>query len=190
MKNISQSKLPVGGRIGRIAKIIRDRTDLITAEKVMKDFEIFESPKNYTEKAQWIKEMIGRMENQIGFPKSVEIMESCGNKCCGVTTRKQAKKIMEESNSLIEFIEKLNEKGIGGGRLKLENDNTITGGYDRCYCGLVKQTKEPFQTKTYCQCSVGWYKQLFKSVFEKDIKVELVQTIIMGANSCEFIIHI
>ena len=182
--------LPIGGRIGRLAKIIRDKTDLFTAEKVMKDFERYESAKNNSEKAEWIKKMIQRLENQIEINKCIEIMESCGNKCCGLSTRKQAKKLMEESNSLAEFIDKLNAKGIGGGRLQLEDKKTIKGGYDRCYSGQVKQTKEPFPTNTYCQCSVGWYKQFFQSVFQKDIEVELMQSIITGAKTCEFIIHI
>ena len=60
------------------------------------------------------------------------------------------------------------------------------GGDDWCYCGRVKQTKEPFPTDTYCHCSTGWYKSLFEAAFDKPVKVKLKQSILQGADSCEF----
>jgi len=172
-----------------LANIILKETNPSIAEKIMKDFHIFESTKNYSKKAEWIKDMIERLETHISQKLCIKIMESCGRKCCGISSRKYAKQFMSESKSAKEFLNKLNESGIGGGRLRLKGKNTITGGYDRCYCGQVKKTKEPFPTKTYCQCSVGWYKQLFESVLGKDIEVELIGSIITGAKTCEFVIH-
>ncbi len=93
---------------------------------------------------------------------------------------------MKESKSVEELIAKLNEAGIGGGRLKLKNKHTIVGGYDWCYCGRVKQTEEPFPTDTYCHCSTGWYKSLFGAAFDKPVEVKLKQSILQGADSCEF----
>ena len=68
--------------------------------------------------------------------------------------------------------------------------NTIVGGYDRCYCGRVKQTKEPFPTDTYCHCSTGWYQSLFEAAFDKPVEVTLKQSILQGADRCEFEIRI
>ena len=96
---------------------------------------------------------------------------------------------MQESDSIQAFIDKLNRAGIGGRSLQLKN-NTITGGYDHCYCGQVKKTQEPFPSTTYCHCSVGWYKQLFETALEKPVEVKITRSIISGAESCEFIIHI
>jgi hypothetical protein len=93
---------------------------------------------------------------------------------------------MEESRSVGGLLARLNEAGIGGGRLELKNRNTIAGGYDWCYCGRVKQTKEPFRTDTYCHCSTGWYRSLFEAAFGKPVTVKLKQSIIQGARSCEF----
>ena len=97
---------------------------------------------------------------------------------------------MEESHSVEELLAKLNEAGIGGGRLTLKNNSTILGGYDWCYCGRVKQTKEPFPTDTYCHCSTGWYKSLFEAAFDKPVKVTLKQSILQGTDSCEFEIRL
>ena len=70
--------------------------------------------------------------------------------------------------------------------LKLKDPHTIVGGYDWCYCGRVKHTEKPFPTDTYCHCSTGWYQSLFEAAFGKPVKVRLVQSILQGANRCEF----
>jgi len=184
------SEIPKTGRIGRLAENIEKETNRAVLQKVMQGVDQFESTSNYTIKAAWWKGAIERLEKLVGKEISIKIMEICGRKCCGPTHRKHVKQFMSESKSIEEFLDKLNKRGIGGGRFKLEDKNTIVGGYDKCYCGQVKQTKEPFSTGTYCQCGVGWIKQLFESALEKPVDVELAQSIITGAESCEFVIHI
>ncbi len=180
--------IPRTGRIGRLAKIIEKETDQNIALQVMHDVDQFESTSNYATKAAWLRKAVERLEELVGKETTRKIMENCGRQCCGQTYRKRAQHLMSESKSMEEFIENLNRNRIGGGRLKLKDENTITGGYDHCYCEQVKHTKELF-SKTYCYCSAGWYKQLFESALGRSVDVEPVQTIIMGAESCEFIIH-
>lgn len=184
-----EARIPTTGRIGRLAQVIGKETDHQTLMAVMKDVEQYTLTTDYAKKAAWIKTVIERLEKLVGRGKTREIMKQCGKRCCGITTRKKAKRLMQESNSIKEFIDKLNKAGVGGGRLQLKG-NTITGGYDHCYCGQVKKTQEPFTSTTYCHCSVGWYKQLFETALEKSVEVEITQSIISGAESCEFIIHI
>lgn len=181
--------IPTTGRIGRLAQVIEKETDHQTLMAVMKDVEQYTLTADYAKKAAWIKTAIERLEKLVGREKTREIMKQCGKRCCGITTRKKSKKLMQESDTIQEFIDKLNKAGIGGGRLQLKN-NAITGGYDHCYCGQVKKTQEPFTSTTYCHCSVGWYKQLFETALEKPVEVEITQSIISGARSCEFVIHI
>ncbi|KYK38651.1 MAG: hypothetical protein HXS46_17595 [Theionarchaea archaeon] len=181
------SKLPKTGRIGRFAQMIKQETHRDIAEKVMQGAEQYKLL-SYAKKAAWWKEAVTRLEQYTDAETCRTILEKCGRKCCGPTFRKRAKQFMDESASIEEFIENLNQKGIGGGRLTVQGD-TITGGYDTCYCGQVKKTKEPFDTM-YCYCSVGWYKQLFESALGHPVDVELRQSIISGADSCEFTIHV
>lgn len=187
--NDKKVNIPTTGRIGRLAQVIEKELGRQILLTVMKDVEQYTLTNDYSKKAAWIKTVIERLEELVGREKTREIMKQCGRRCCGVTTRKKAKKLMQESSSIQELINKLNKTGIGGGRLRLEDD-TITGGYDHCYCGQVKKTQEPFISATYCHCSVGWYKQLFETALEKPVEVEITQSIISGAKSCEFIIHI
>ena len=182
------SEIPTTGRIGRFARIIEKEYDRDIAEKVMQDSDKYESF-NYAEKAAWWRGAIEQLEKEVGKETAIKIMEFCGRKCCGPGRRKTAKKLMGESKSIEEFLNKLN-KIFRGVRFKLKDKNTVVVRYDKCFCGQVKQSKQPFPTTTYCQCGVAWEKQFFESALEISVEVELVQTVITGAESCEFIIHI
>jgi predicted hydrocarbon binding protein len=181
--------IPRTGRIGRLAQIIEKETDKSTLYSILKDVHEFKSY-TYPQKAAYLKKVITQLENITGKGMAKEIMKHCGQRCCGKTSRNRARELMEESESLDEFVEKMNASGLGGGRLTMQDSHTITGGYDRCYCGQVKQTREPFPSLTYCHCSAGWYSQLFESVLHRPVSVDIVQSIICGADSCEFIIHL
>jgi predicted hydrocarbon binding protein len=151
----------------------------------MQDVDQFKSTSDSAEQAEWIKGAIERLENEVGKETSIKIMEICGREC--YRKHKRAKQLMGESESIEEFVNKLN---IGGTRFKLKDKHTIVGEYNKCYCYMVKQSETSFPTNTYCHCGVGHIKQLFESALKRSVKVELVQPVITGAESCRYIIHI
>jgi len=180
-------KIPKTGKIGNLAKNIEKETNRDVVEKVMQDVDHFKSTSDRAEQAEWIKGAIERLERQIGKEKSVKIMENCGRDCCGPKHSEHAKQLMSESKSVEEFTGKLSRGGV---KFKLKDENTVVGEYSKCYCSLVNQTPKPFSSKIYCQCGVGYIKQQFESAFGKTVDVELVQSVITGAESCKFLIRI
>ncbi|UCG02420.1 MAG: hypothetical protein JSW11_00200 [Candidatus Heimdallarchaeota archaeon] len=72
----------------------------------------------------------------------------------------------------------------------IKDRNTIVDVFNRCFCGQVKQTKDPFINLLYCHCSAEFHKQFFEAALGKPIDVKLTQSIISGAKTCNFIIHI
>ena len=182
-----KSKIPNTGRIGRLARNIEQETNRAVLLKVMQDFDQFQSASDKAMKAAWLKGAIERLEKLVDKETAVKIMESCGLECCSSAVIKRAKQLMSKSQSIEEF---LNKFSAGGYRFILKDNNTIIGTYNKCYCGQVKHTKETFITNTYCQCGVGYLRQLFQSALERPVKVELIQSIITGAERCEFIINI
>lgn len=188
-KSIHSSKLPTSGRIGRIVKKMLSKVGLFKTEKVMKDADSFDGL-SQPAKAEYVREMVIRMKRTIGPKQSREILASCGSMCCGKTTRKAAVKAMHKSKSLDDFLQELNKLHIGGGRLKLKDRHTITGGYNRCYCGMVNKTRTPFSDLTFCYCSSGWYRQLFETALEKPVRVTIKKSIVCGDKTCEFEIKI
>lgn len=182
-------KIPKSGRIGRLAKHIEKEAGRSVVELAMRDADEFMKA-NPAGKAAWLKNAIEHLENAVGTDKARKIMENSGRMCCGATCRKRAKQATRGAHSIAEVVKKLNKAYLGGGRLKLKDEHTVTGGYDQCYCGQVKYTKTPFPTLTYCHCSVGWYKQLFETALGRPVDVEITQSIICGAKTCEFVIHV
>jgi hypothetical protein len=183
--------IPRTGRIGRFAKIVESKTAKDSYIRIMEKSDEYNQYKP-DNKALWWKNAVERLENELGIDKAIEIMRTCGSKCCGQGQRKTAKRLMNESSSLEDFLERVRKHEVKEGELeyKLVNDNTIIGKHTKCFCGQVKKTKELFKNKTYCQCSVEFNKQFFEAAFEKPVNVELNQSIITGEDFCEFEIKI
>ena len=130
-----------------------------------------------------IKSIMSALEQTCEEETVSRIMIPCGRQCIPKSYISRANSLYTESADLEDFLTKLNETRIGGGRLHLR-DGKIIGIYDKCYCGLVKKLKE--LSPLYCYCSAGWYEQLFSSVFQKPVEVEKIATIPDGSNHCEF----
>ena len=111
------------------------------------------------------------------------MMRPCGYRCVSDRTIEKAKSLYVNSTDLPEFLQKLNERRIGGGQLRLEGDY-IVGIYGRCYCGLAKSAKDLLPD--YCECSSGWYEKLFSTVTGKAVTVIRRGTILSGAPECIF----
>jgi hypothetical protein len=118
-------------------------------------------------------------ENKVDI-KSV--MRPCN--CLSNSTIKKAKELLDKANKDIDtFLKLLNENQIGGGQLHIDQGKII-GVYSKCYCGIPKSTKD--MPTCYCECSAGWYEKLFSSIFEKDVSVNIVHTIVSGYSECIF----
>lgn len=140
------------------------------------------------QKARYIKKLMEDLVQKVPEGDVNHIMQECGKHCIGDSTIRVAKNLHKESVDLPEFLEKLNEHHIGGGNLHLEGD-VVIGGYDKCYCGSVSKRKDDIPIN-YCYCSTGWYKRLFEEIYDKSIRVEILQSIASGADKCVFRIHI
>ena len=180
-----EDKIPKTGRIGRFAKIVKSEVPKELILKVLKDSDKYNSF-SPIKKAEWWKNTIIRMENEVGTEKTKEIMKICGRKCCGSGHRKTVRKKFEESDSIEEFLKKVSAKDV---TYKLIDTNTVLAEYQRCFCGQVKGTKTTFPNMTYCQCSAEFNKQYFSYALNKPVKVELIKSVINGDDRCQFNIH-
>ena len=104
MKVMESNKIPRTGRIGRFAKIIEKDLGESVLLDVMQDSDKYSSFKAL-KKAEWWKHAVERLEKGVGGEKAIEVMRSCGRKCCGQGIRKTAKRLKDESKSMEEFLE-------------------------------------------------------------------------------------
>jgi len=54
-----------------------------------------------------------------------------------------------------------------------------------CLCPMVESKPEGL-SKTYCQCSVGYVKEMFEQTFGKSVDVQLVDSVLYGGKRCKF----
>lgn len=189
INNIKSSfeEMPKTGRVGRLIKILH--TEIL--EELF--LEILENACNYEllkddEKSAWWKNTIEKMENKLGIEKAIHVMKLCGSKCCGKGQRATARRLYIESGSIQDFLKKISKHDVKEGELNyiLEDENTIIAEHNKCFCKQVANTKKQFNSLIYCQCSVEFNKQFFTAALGKEVKVEILQSIICGAESCKF----
>jgi len=185
------TKIPRTGRIGRFAKIVEGKTSQKSFIRILEKSDAYNSYKP-DKKALWWNSAMERLEQELGTEKAIEVMQSCGSKCCGKGQRQTAKRLMKESTSIKNFLDKVSHYEVKDDELdyQLINSNTIIGKHNRCFCGQVKKSNVQFKNTIYCQCSVAFNKQFFEAAFEMPVDVELTQSILNGADYCEFKITI
>jgi predicted hydrocarbon binding protein len=157
-------------------------------EQLMQNRIAYDSVTANIQTAAWIRNLMDDLAVKIGEENAKAVMETCGTHCIGQSVLEKARNFQKATRDIDELLEKLNQAHIGGGKLRRE-ENIVYASYERCYCGSVSKTRQPIST-IYCQCSCGWYKKLFETLLDKPVKVELLDSIIHGAKTCRFIIHI
>ena len=117
-----------------------------------------------------------------------QVMQPCGGICISNSVLAKAKAARQASVDVPALLEKLNDQHIGGGALHI-HDGYIIGVYSRCYCSLAKNA--PTLSASYCRCSAGWYERLFAEMYpDSQVEVQLLQSILGGADDCRFAIGI
>lgn len=131
--------------------------------------------------AQYINDLLNFAEtNDIPMQN---VMHKCGGNCLTKEVIDLAKGIYEKSSTMEKFLDGMNDTGIGGKNLHIENGKIIAI-YKGCYCDIPHEIQKI--NPSYCQCSAGWFQHLFSGVFGKPVSVKIVDTITNGAKECTF----
>ena len=174
-------------QLNRFIEVVHGLIGKDTIEPILTGLPAYKSLTTPVQRARWIHDLMDNLVNAAGVDQAKTVMTVCGQQCIGKSLLVKARKLKTEAQDLNELIDTLNESRIGGGKL-VRKEDLIYASYDRCYCGSVSKTIQPI-SPIYCQCSCGWYQKLFETLFDKPVRVELVDSIIHGADACRFIIH-
>jgi predicted hydrocarbon binding protein len=130
---------------------------------------------------RWVVNLLDVLDREVDEETRVRILESCGRKCIGADVLKKAEAIAKKSKSTEEFLEGLSKvlKHLHVGK------DGVFMVYEQCYCPLVKNYRGKLSS-SFCNCSVGWVKELFEKALKKPVKVEKVGTIKQGNKQCKF----
>lgn len=115
-----------------------------------------------------------------------------------------AQEITEE---VIAFVR--NDPEIGGGRREgaivyetkipymtqkyLTETDPILRRYHYCHCPWAREAIRKGDVRlaeTFCNCSGGFHKMSFEAIFERELKVEVLESALKGDDRCRFAIHL
>jgi predicted hydrocarbon binding protein len=130
---------------------------------------------------RWIKNILEGLDAEVDEKTRVKILEDCGRKCAPQSLISKEQALRKQSKTTAEFLRKLSEAWK---HLKIE-DGGVYVEYDRCYCPLVRTYKGEL-SKSFCNCSRGWIKQILEKALEKPVEVKIEKTIKQGASACKF----
>jgi len=170
------------------------------SKKVMEGSDGITEKTDKTKIAKWVRGAMERLDAMVNEETKIQIMENCGHNCADVNKKviERTKLRRKKFKSADEFLEAEQKKPIAGTRLVREGNmlyqfytpKTFTRPM-RCYCGLLRGLPDRATvSKTYCHCSKGFVKKFWESVLERPVKVELIQSAVLGANECKFAIHL
>jgi hypothetical protein len=177
------------GWIEGFGYVVTDQLGKDTKEKILSQCKTCQGISSDKEMAICVKEIMNKFDEVVlEKNKRDNVMETMGTYCFSNYFAKTAEDIKKKSTGIEEMINNLNNL-VGGEHFKLE-DNKVHATLNQCYCQIgVKETEEPI-SKTYCNCSLGWMKSLFKTLLGKPVEVEILDSIVSGGNACRFVINL
>lgn len=147
------------------------------------------------EKAELIKLAGGVLNSimegleEVDLETRQRIMEMAGEACAAATGGLEiARRIAEETTNIGEILERVNEEIPWCGSWARRGD-TIQSVCAECGCPLVRNRVVEL-TGTFCYCSRGWVKKIFKTLLKKPVEVELEKSLGLGDSVCKFVVYI
>ncbi len=187
----------------RLAKNLNELVGPVVTNKVLKNHRNLSSP---TQKARWIKEVMDRLEKFVP-DKALkrEIMIRCA---CPFPADRAAelKSLYNKWQNIDRLLSEMYKDPYYGLPFRKNNIIYITRAPHQpakfakaktkreklkyyCRCPYVCELTGKIST-SYCYCGCGWFRQLWEEILSKQVKVEIVSSVLQGDCCCTFAIHI
>lgn len=136
---------------------------------------------NIDKKYEWAKNVCNYLEEHFDSETIRKIRKDC--KCNdGKAIADKLIKYLKNADSIEQFVSTFNEKETFA-FLEYISDNKVLFGYPQCYCPCVKRIPQEI-SKTWCYCTLGNVESIFKQVFNKEVKVTLLESVKSGGARC------
>jgi hypothetical protein len=188
-----------------IASDIEAKYGSEASNRILGDFQNIEEDHDSLKK--WFGQFIDGMDklNDKSFLANVMAARCpCGHSEDG-GVEDNIRKNYHESNSLEEFVKRLDNDGLFEDTISLDGNVLIAtkkpfskyGTHDHaepysasCHCNLASRTCGPI-SDIFCHCcTVGFYGKMFKNALGKDVKVEFRDSVISGGKGCTAAIYL
>ncbi len=133
---------------------------------------------------RWLKRFMDVFDEELDQATRNRIMERNGQRCfiAAYGSRKQT-----DPAFLDEFLKKRGIRREGNDIYfdYVQNPKGMKVASGWCLCAFVAKGPDGL-SGTYCQCSVGYVREMFSQIAGKPVKVELLESLKRGGKSCRF----
>lgn len=141
---------------------------------------------NDNEAMQWIRVVLSKI-SLLEDKKGINILEKCGRECAiSHGFPDGAKKIrneIDDKNNIDLLFTRFKEKVYDNSPRLYKEGDIMYLEYHTCACPIVNSGKitNPF----FCHCTCGYTKEIFEELFDKFVKVDVLQSILKGDEICK-----
>ena len=130
----------------------------------------------------WIRKAVEGLDEHVDRETCSRVLEACGRQCAPQSLIDRARETYEASADIGEFLVKLGEFFDV---LHVE-DGKVFVVYPECYCEQIKGIPVEQVPNAYCNCSVGWVKQIFEGALGRPVEVARRSSVVAGDLECRF----
>ena len=169
----------------RLVESLKNNIGCELAERLETQYPLSKSA-SIEKKFEWAKQACAFLEDNLGEEEIITVRKAC---ICndGTSNAKKMLSYLKKAEDIKDFVDLFN-KGETFASLEYISDNKLLFCYPECYCGCVKRIPENL-TKTWCYCTIGFAESMFGTVFQKDVKVTLKESIKTGGNRCAMLVE-
>ena len=187
-----------------LERVLKDKEK---SKNIMKHKELFNIETSQDEKAQWIKCVLKELDKVANNYQKFDILSSCAHEF----SQKRIDKLRDiylESGDIDAVLEEMHndflwyENPTRRGRViyttkipyNLEGYKNAKTQEDKklnyCHCSLIRDYWNEGISPTFCNCSAGWYRQIWEGIIKKPVRIEILKSLLKGDEICEFAIHL
>lgn len=139
---------------------------------------------NIVKTTNWINKILSEL-SYLDNDKGVEILYQCGKDCCEKSILYQgAVKIRNQyraGNDIDILFQEFKSHFYNSERLT-KTGNSLTLIFEDCTCSFVKNG---VNNSFLCNCTIGYSKKIFETLFEKEVTIVLEKSILRGDPVCK-----
>lgn len=134
---------------------------------------------------QWINVVLAEI-NELDSEQGIKILEKCGRGCAkshGLPEEAQKIRSEVDDKNNYELLFKMYKERVYNTPRLYKEGNVIYLEYHECGCPLVNSGE--INNSFFCNCTRGYTKERFETLFGKPLKVELLQSMLKGDKICK-----
>ncbi len=127
---------------------------------------------------QWTN-LYKQLSTDVDESTQISILEEMGKNCA--KSLGWADNFIDNPEGFFEF---MNERAGENFQYDKEEGKILITTKDRdCDCYMIDSSTMP---SVYCNCSKGWQMHTYETILKKKVKVEVLESVLMGSKKCVF----